>query len=33
MAMVQLEEKKLKEVVNDPIQPMLIRIIAKNMLS
>lgn len=33
MSMLQLEEKKLKEVVNDPKQPMLIRIIAKNMLS
>lgn len=33
MAMVQLEEKKLKEIVNDPAQPMLIRILSKNMLS
>lgn len=33
MAMLQLEEKKLSEIVNDKTQPMLIRILAKNMLS
>lgn len=33
MAMLQLEEKKLSEMVTDKSQPMLIRILAKNMLS
>lgn len=32
MQMVQLEEELLKQIVNDKDKPMLIRIIAKNML-
>jgi hypothetical protein len=33
MQMLQLEEEELKEMVNDVKKPMLIRILAKSMLS
>lgn len=33
MAMVQLNEKEMKEIAFDVTKPMLVRILAKNMLS